>query len=102
MNSHHYEKNLRKVANQAVIYQILSVLILVGFTTLDFTFEMPFLSVIGFGVVSIYSLYILKILIFDDHPCPQCHLSFFKKRDSFSNLGFSIYTKKCTNCKFNF
>lgn len=76
MNNHHYEKKLRKVANQAVIYQILSVVILIGFTTLDFTFEMPFLSVIGFGVVFLYSLYILKILILDDNLCSQCHLSF--------------------------
>jgi hypothetical protein len=93
-------QNLRRVALHAVFYQILSVIILGFLTTLGFMFDQPILSLIGFIIIGIYSFFILKILIFDENPCPNCHAPFFKRKGSLSNLGFSIYSKKCTNCKF--
>lgn len=42
----------------------------------------------------------IKILIFDDNLCPHCNEYFFKKKGEVANIGFSIYTKKCTNCGY--
>ncbi len=94
------KQKLRKVAFHAVLYQLLSIAILSLFTTLGYSFDLPVFVLIGFIIIVCYSAYILKILIIDDNLCPNCHHHFFKRAGSFSNLGFSIYTKKCTNCKF--
>lgn len=93
-------EKLRKVANFAVFYQFFSVLILMFFTILGNEYQSNFITFIGIFIVLVYSLYILNILIFSDNICPNCNGNFFKKNETVSNLGFSIYTKKCTNCGY--
>ncbi|ENX55958.1 MULTISPECIES: hypothetical protein [Acinetobacter] len=91
-------ERLRGVAKKVVAYQFFSIIILTFFTVVGSEFDLNFLVFLGFFIVAIYSMYILKILIFDENICPNCNKSFFKKEGSLSNLGFSIYTKKCTSC----
>lgn len=93
-------KKLKRITIHAVAFQILSIVFLSLMSVLSYEFDLPILIFIGFFIIVIYSAFILKILIFDDNPCPNCRAPFFKKEGSLSNLGFSIYTKKCTNCKF--
>ncbi|WP_433847968.1 hypothetical protein [Acinetobacter proteolyticus] len=93
-------ETLRSVANKVVVYQFFSIIILAFFTVVGSEYDLNVLVFLGFFIVAVYSIYILKILIFDENICPNCNKSFFKKEGSLSNLGFSIYTKKCTNCGY--
>lgn len=42
---------------------------------------------------AVYKLYV-------NSSCPECGKNFFYKGDNFTNLGFSLYTHKCTNCGY--
>ncbi|OBX82481.1 hypothetical protein A7456_07000 [Moraxella nonliquefaciens] len=89
---------LRKVANQTVIYQISTI---VCFFVISIVFQMNEVAIMLFITMFFaYSFYILVILVFQENLCPNCGEHFFKKKNSFSNLGFSFYTKKCTNCGY--
>lgn len=43
----------------------------------------------------VYALFILL----QRPQCPSCHQSFLTKGDGF-NIGFSLYTHKCSNCGY--
>lgn len=47
-----------------------------------------------------YSFYIFYILFVKENLCPNCGNNFFKQNNQFFNIGFSVYTKKCTNCGY--
>lgn len=92
------DKQLNSVANSVVLYQTITL-------SLFFTIILVF----GFNIyvfyllnlfIFIYSFYIVYNILVKENLCPQCGNSFFRKKDSFANIGFSIYTKKCTNCKY--
>lgn len=93
-----HEIKLRKIANQTIFYQIST---LIAFLTISIGFQMNgFLLLLFIPLFFIYSCYILIILVFQDNLCPHCGNYFFKQKDSFANLGLSIYHKKCTNCLY--
>ena len=89
---------LKRIANLVVSYQMISI---VCFLSISIIFEMNKILLGLFIVIFfIYSFYIMAILIFRDNLCPNCSNTFFKKKDTLINIGFSIYTKKCTNCGY--
>lgn len=89
---------LRKIANKVLFYQIITI---ICFLIISIIFEMnEILLLLSIPVFFVYTAYILLILIFQDHNCPNCGESFFKKKGTFADIGFSIYTKKCTNCLY--
>ncbi|EPF71643.1 hypothetical protein GCM10025882_22260 [Acinetobacter gyllenbergii] len=98
--SENVNEGLRSVAKKVVAYQFFSIIILILFTVVGSEFDLNILVFLGFFIVAICGIYILKILIFDENICPNCNKSFFKKEGGLSNLGFSIYTKNCTNCGY--
>lgn len=92
------DKKLEKVANLACFFQWSSVLLLV---VIGFVFDMDiFMVFLFFLFYSCFGFYILLILILSDNLCPNCHEYFFKKKGEMFNIGFSIYTKRCTNCGY--
>lgn len=89
---------LRKTANQTICYQISTLIV---FLIISIGFQMNgFLLLFLIPLFFVYSFYILTILIIQDNLCPNCGNYFFKQKDSFANLGLSIYHKKCTNCSY--
>lgn len=86
---------LISVANKVIFTQVSLHVSFIGFIFMGDIFIILFIPVFLIGC-----LYILKLLIFDDNLCPNCNEYFFKKKGEFMNIGFSMYTKKCTNCGY--
>ncbi|OTG70744.1 hypothetical protein B9T26_13450 [Acinetobacter sp. ANC 4169] len=59
----------------------------------DYVMFIAMMVFIVSSCIAIYKLYV-------NSTCPQCEKSFFYKGDNPANLGFSIYTHKCTNCGY--
>lgn len=98
MNNQDYE--LLTVARHVVRFQVTSIGMLwsTGFVVKLIELEIWMtLVMISFLV---HGIYILFIFIARENLCPNCHNRFFIKKDSALNIGFSIYTKKCTNCGY--
>lgn len=92
------DQKLRQVANLTCFFQYSSILI---FLIIGFVFNMNFsLFFLFFTFYFLFGFYIIFILIINDNLCPNCNEYFFKKKGEFMNIGFSMYTKKCTNCGY--
>lgn len=91
---------LLKVANAVIIYQALSMIFVfsTGFVTLFIPIEIYVILFLFCFFIS--SMYIFFVLVINDNLCPNCNEYFFKKKGEFMNIGFSMYTKKCTNCGY--
>jgi predicted RNA-binding Zn-ribbon protein involved in translation (DUF1610 family) len=55
-----------------------------------------FLAMVFFVILSGFAVYKLYV----NSQCPQCRNNFFYKSNNPMNLGFSLYTHKCTNCGY--
>ena len=55
-----------------------------------------FIAMIIFIILSCIAVYKLYV----NSSCPRCGKNFFYKGDNPTNLGFSLYTHKCTNCGY--
>lgn len=86
---------LISVANKVIFTQVSLHVSFIGFIFMGDIFIILFTPVFLIGC-----LYILKLLIFDDNLCPNCNEYFFKKKREVFNIGFSMYTRKCTNCGY--
>lgn len=82
-----------------VVYQLGSfvLLILSGIIAEAYSKDyIIFIAMIIFMVLSCIAVY--KIYI--NSSCPECGNNFFYKGDNPVNLGFLLYTHKCTNCGY--
>lgn len=92
-------RNLRAKCYFLASYQLGSIIILAVSGVIWEKYSNDYAILLGAIVffvlsgIAIYSLYV-------DSNCPQCRGNFFYKGDNPANLGFSIYTHKCTNCGF--
>lgn len=98
MSDKDYE--LATVARYVVCYQVTSIIMVfsTGFISKMIKIEIyiPFIIMTFF----FFTFYIFFILFVKENICPKCNNSFFKKKNEFLNIGFSIYTRKCTNCGY--
>lgn len=94
------DRELLTVARHVVRYQVtyIAMFFSTGFVVKFMELEIwILLFMISFLV---HSIYILFIFIAKENLCPNCNNRFFMKKDNPLNIGFSIYTKKCTNCGY--
>lgn len=91
--------NLKAKCYFLVVYQLgsLVLLILSGIIwesySNDYVICIAMMVFIVFSCIAVYKLYV-------NSSCLQCGKSFFYKGDNPANLGFSLYTHKCTNCSY--
>lgn len=94
------DRELLTVARHVVRYQVtciamfLSTGFVVQFVELEIWIALFMISLL------VHSIYILLIFIVKENFCPNCNNRFFMKKDNSLNIGFGIYTKKCTNCGY--
>ncbi|MFD2708509.1 hypothetical protein ACFSX8_06405 [Acinetobacter gyllenbergii] len=91
--SENVNEGLRSVAKKVVAYQFFSIIILILFTVVGSEFDLNILVFLGFFIVAICGIYILKILIFDENICPNCNKSFLKKKVVYLILGLVFILK---------
>lgn len=91
--------NLKAKCYFLVAYQLGSITLLILSGIIWETYDndyVIFIAVIVFIVLSCIAVYKLYV----NSSCPQCEGDFFYKGNNPANLGFSLYTHKCTNCGY--
>lgn len=94
------DRELLTVARHVVRYQVTSLAMLWSTGFVVKFIELETWMLLFMMSLLVQSIYILFIFIVKENLCPNCNNRFFMKKDNFLNIGFSIYTKKCTNCGY--
>jgi len=78
--------------------QLTSPIYLAIVSSIYFQYEDHVSPLLVLVLLFLYGVLMLYILLNHDE-CPNCGKRFFFKGENGFNLGFSMYTHKCSNCK---
>lgn len=100
MNQKLSERSNRLIllSNLLVLSHILTPLLMFGSVIMWEEFNNILFLILGFLGCFVFGIMVL-VIILQQPKCPYCEKSFFTKGDNIFNVGFSMYTRRCTNCK---